>query len=369
MSHRRPALVVLAWLAVVGFLLGRAADARAQAPSDAGSAQAVAIIRIDIAGDHPPGLSNEIDAAVIRALGQIGFSGMSYEKVQAAIEGKPGLADCVSPDCLRQLPAILGTNLFLRVRVEASSAIYSFELLFLVAEGQGGSIKERLTGTCPVCTSDEFIDRVADNTRELMEPFKPVPVVIDSKPAGAVITVDGRQVGKAPFSGTLAPGPHWVRASLPGHADAEQSFDVLAGKSSEPQRFELGLTAGKPDGGGGGGGVVDEGTGSAFGLWKWPTAAAAVAAIAVGGYWMSIDGKCVDEPATGLCPELYDTQGQGIIAIGAGVALGVAAGLMFWSDSGSSSGGGDAAAPADTAWIPDITPTRGGAVGTLRFRF
>lgn len=362
MSHRRPALVVLAWLvcALACFLLGPA-TAHAQAPSDAGSAQAVAIIRIDIAGDHPPGLTREIDAALTRALGEIGFSGVSYDKVQAAIAGKPGLADCVAPDCLRQLPAVLGTNQFLRVRVEASSAIYSFELLFLVAEGQSGSIKERLTGTCPVCTSDEFIDRVADNTRELMEPFRPVPVLIESQPAGATLTIDGREVGKAPFSGTLSPGPHLVRASLPGHADGEQSFDVLAGKGAEPQRFDLGLTAG-PSGGDGGG---DEDTSSPYSMWKWPTAAAAVAAIAVGGYWMSIDGQCEEEQPEGVqCPLRYGTQPQGIATIGAGVALGVVAGLMFWSDSGS-----DTERASGTALVPAIAPTRGGAVGTLRFRF
>lgn len=365
MSHRRPALVVLAWLVCALSLLG-AANAHAQGPSEAGSAQAVAIIRIDIAGDPSPGLASEIDAALLRALGQIGFKGMSYDKVQAAIAGKPGLADCVAPDCLRQLPALLGTNQYLRVRVEASSAIYSFELLFLVAEGQGGGIKERLTGTCPVCTSDELTDRVADNARELMEPFRPVPVVIETQPAGATISIDGREVGKTPFSGTLAPGPHLVRATLPGHSDAEQSFDVLAGKSNEPQRFDLPLTAGSSGGGGGGGGGGEDTSGSPYGLWKWPTAAVAVAAIAVGGYWMSIDGSCVEEPvgADVLCPEFYGTQTQGIIAIGAGVGLGVAAGLMFWSDSGS-----DAETASDTALVPAIAPTRGGAVGSLRFRF
>lgn len=358
MSHRRPALVVLAWLVCAASLLA-SANAHAQAPSEAGSAQAVAIIRIDITGDPSPGLAKEIDAAIIRSLGQIGFQGMSYEKVQGAVAGKPGLADCVSPDCLRQLPPLLGTNQFLRVRVEASSAIYSFEIMFLVAEGQGGSIKQQQTGTCPVCTSDEFIDRVADNARELMEPFRPVPVVIETQPAGAVITIDGREVGKTPFSGMLSPGPHFVRATLRGHMDAEQSFDVLAGTSSEPQRFDLALTKGASGGGG-----DEDPAGSPYGVWKWPTAAAAVAAVVVGGYWMSIDGECVEEPASGAeCPELYGTQTQGIVTMGAGLALGVAAGLMFFSDSGSD------AESNETALTPAIAPTQGGAMGTLRFRF
>ena len=353
-------LACLAWLASTACAL-LAAPARADGPPGSNAAPAVAIIGIDIAGDHPPDLMKQIDAALVRALSEVGFQGVSHDSAQAALRGEPGLADCASPDCLPRLPELLGTNQFLRLRVEASSAIYEFELLLLVAEGEGGSIKERRTDTCPVCTSEEFIDRVADNVRALMQPYQPVPVTLDSRPPGARLIVDGRELGSAPFSGVLAPGQHQVRAVLAGHLDAEQVIEVAAGKTDAPQRFDIGLTAG-PSGGGGGG--------SALGTWKWPTAIAAAGAVAAGGYWLSIDGECSTEPATpgGQCSRQYGTQLQGIVAIGAGAALGVAAGLMFWSDSGSEPGP-RAESDGGSAFAPDIVPTRGGAMGTLRFRF
>jgi hypothetical protein len=366
MSHRRPAyisvrsvqavLVCLAWIA--GAFL--ASHAHADGPPGAAAAPGVAVIRIDITGDHPPGLMKQLDGALVSALANVGFSGIAHESVQASIEGKPGLADCASADCLRQLPPLLGANQFLRLRVEASSSIYEFEILLLVADDQGGSIKERRTGSCPVCTSDELIDQVSKEVGALMKPFQPVPVTIDSQPAGASLILDGRELGRAPFSGTLSPGSHQVRAVLDGHLAAEQAIEVAAGASGEPQRFEIGLTA-APSGGGGGG------AGGGFGMWKWPTAVAAVAAVAVGGYWVSIQGDCVDEPVSdgGECKELYDTQIQGIVSIGAGAALGVAAGLMFWSDSSSAA----SESQSERAFAPAITPTRGGAVGTLRLRF
>jgi hypothetical protein len=351
-------LACLAWIACA--LL--AAPARADGPPGASSAPTVAIIRIDLTGDHPPDLMEQLDVAMVRALAAVGFAGLSHDSVQAKIRGNPGLADCASPECLRQLPALLGTNQFLRLRVEASSAIYEFELLLLVADGEGGSIKDRRKDTCPVCTSEEFIDRVADNLRGLMEPFQPVSVTLDSQPPGARLTVDGRELGSAPFSGMLAPGPHQVRAALAGHLDAEQVIEVAAGKSDAPQRFDVGLTAAPSGGGGGGGG------GSTFGMWKWPTAVAAVGVVAAGGYWLSIEGDCVKEPAVsgGQCERFYGTQAQGIIAIVAGAALGGAAGLMFWSDSSSAA---ETETGSGSAFAPDIVPTRGGAMGTLRFRF
>jgi hypothetical protein len=371
MSHR-PASIVsrvarvghpcslagLVWIACA--LL--ATPARADGPPGDSASPAVAIIRIDLTGDHAPDLMKQLDTALVRALGEVGFGGQSHASVQTAIRDNPGLADCAAPDCLQQLPALLGTNHFLRLRVEASSAIYEFEILYLVAEGAGGSIKERRKDSCPVCTSEEFIDRVADNLRTLMTPFQPVPVRIESQPAGARLAIGGRELGSAPFAGTLPPGRYEVRAVLDGHLDAAQVIEVTAGSAGTPQRFEVGLT--RSAGGGGGGG---EDGGGGFGMWKWPAAFAAVGAVAVGSYWLSIDGDCV-EPADGdaECEQLYGTLPQGMVSVGVGAALGVAAGLMFWSDSGSDD---EASADKASAFAPDVVPIRGGAMGTLRFRF
>lgn len=349
MTHRCPARVI-----VLASLLcpAVASVAGAQESPDGGTAQAVAVIRIDIAGENPPGLAGELDAAVKRGLETLGFSSVSYDRTRPLLEGDPALADCIAPDCLDDLPERIGTNQFLRLRVEASSAIYDFELMFLAA---GEGIKERRKGSCPVCTHDEFLERVTENVRTLMEPFRPLPVVVESSPAGAALIIDGREMGVAPVSGRLSPGAHQIRASLDGHMDAERTIDVAPGSSNAPQRFTVALTAAP---------TVDSGSGRPFRIWKWPTAAAALGALGAGAVWMAVDGDpSCGAPSSVQCPAFYDTGTRGIVSMSAGVALGALAGYMFWSDSGSDG------EPAETALTPSLAPTAGGALGAIDLRF
>ena len=56
---------------------------------------------------------------------------------------------------------------------------------------------------------------------------------IVTKPVGARLTVDGKQVGAAPWSGRLAPGTHHVEARLAGHAPAFSDYVVVAGQPGE----------------------------------------------------------------------------------------------------------------------------------------
>lgn len=352
MIHRCPARVlVLASL----LCLASASVAGAQESPDDGTAQAVAVIRIDISGDPPPGLAGELDTAVARGLEPLGFTSVPYESTRPLLAGASARADCTEPDCLSDLPDRVGTNQFLRLRVEASSAIYDFELMFLVADE---GIKERRTGSCPVCTHDEFLERVTENVRKLMEPFRPLPVVIESSPAGATLVIDGREMGSAPFSGRLSPGAHQIRASLDGHMDAERTIDVAPGSASTPQRFAVALTAAP---------VVDGGSAGdrPFQMWKWPAAAAAVGALGAGAVWMAVDGDpSCDAPSGVQCAERYDTGTLGIVSLSAGVALGALAGYMFWSDSSH-----DMSAETETALTPSLAPTRGGALGAIGLRF
>ncbi|WP_199350911.1 PEGA domain-containing protein [Haliangium ochraceum] len=321
----------------------------------------MALIRIEIQGDHPPGLADELDAAVTKTLGEIGFSGISYsevrERIQSRLGAMPELANCQKPACLREMPELVGTNLFLRLKVEASSAIYSFDIEFLTAED--GGVKERSSGSCPVCTADEFIDRVSSNVRSLLEPFQPMPVMIASEPAGATLIINGREVGPAPFSGQLAPGPHQVRASHPGYVDAMTTVEVVPGQATVIQNFDVQLT---PDASGGDGG---DGGGSGFGMWKWPTAAAAAVSIGLGATWVAVhDSETNCGPGQSTCPEVYDTLGPGLVALGVGAGLGALAVWMFIDDSGSDASTSDA-----TSFVPGVHPVEGGAVGSLRLRF
>lgn len=88
----------------------------------------------------------------------------------------------------------------------------------------------------------EFIDVVkilpGDTTRLDVEllPFAGV-LTVTTTPPGADVLVDGQPVGVSPVELELPPGPHEVRVSLDGHADAARELAVVAGRS-----YQLELT-------------------------------------------------------------------------------------------------------------------------------
>jgi hypothetical protein len=53
---------------------------------------------------------------------------------------------------------------------------------------------------------------------------------VTTRPPGAELSVDGKLVGKEPWSGTLQPGGHELRASLKGFHVAKQEAVVIAGQ-------------------------------------------------------------------------------------------------------------------------------------------
>lgn len=356
MLVRRLAFVVVL-ACVVDVLAVRPSQAQAQAAPDA--APAVAIIRIDIFGDNPPGLVDELDGRLVNAIEQAGFAATTQAQAAELLAAKPTLANCISSDCLRELPAVLGTNQFLHLRIESSGSIYDFELLLLTATADGGGITDQKQDSCPVCTTDEFLDQVTTVANALMQAHKPIAVEIASDPPGAMLIVDGRELGVSPYTGKLAPGPHQVEATLDGYTAAAQQVTVAA-DASGAQRFTVTLEKS-------GGGVVDNiiGGGGGGSLIKWPVAAAAVGTVAWGITWVMIDGDLTcSGGAPSECPDKYDTGTYGYVLIGAGVALGAAAGYLFWRDG---QGGADG---VERVALPALVPLRGGgAAGVWQLRF
>lgn len=60
--------------------------------------------------------------------------------------------------------------------------------------------------------------------------LKTAEIGLDSTPPGAALTVDGKDVGKAPWSGQLDAGGHLITASLDGYTKARQEVVLVAGQ-------------------------------------------------------------------------------------------------------------------------------------------
>jgi serine/threonine-protein kinase len=71
-------------------------------------------------------------------------------------------------------------------------------------------------------------------------PAVPEGLRIETRPPGASVWLDGREVGDTPLSiKDVLPGPHQVRLSLEGHSPAELAFEVLEGSNPPPLRFVM----------------------------------------------------------------------------------------------------------------------------------
>ena len=54
-------------------------------------------------------------------------------------------------------------------------------------------------------------------------------LVVESRTAGAVVTLDGDVVGAPPFEARLEPGTHELIVRAPGHAELRRTIDIEAG--------------------------------------------------------------------------------------------------------------------------------------------
>ena len=52
---------------------------------------------------------------------------------------------------------------------------------------------------------------------------------LDTEPSGAMVIIDGRQRGEAPYDGELKPGERALELRLPGYSTHKQRLDVVAG--------------------------------------------------------------------------------------------------------------------------------------------
>ncbi len=73
-------------------------------------------------------------------------------------------------------------------------------------------------------------NRETDATFTLQRIPGPAKVRIESDPAGATVSIDGKAVGPAPYSGELAPGEHNIEAEKEGFKGVAQQISVEAGE-------------------------------------------------------------------------------------------------------------------------------------------
>jgi hypothetical protein len=340
-------------LALVAAVAGSAQGKPERRPPPPDPAVRVALVQLRLSGDAPAELRPQLEQSISRGLAGVQLVAVPTAEVRAALEGTP-LLDCTSVTCLQEMAEKLAAARFLRATLETSGENYGVELELM--DSAGGSA--RRSGRCDVCTLVELNELVEKLAGELITApdAPPIEVLIVSRPEHAILEIDGKPVGAAPFTGKLAPGAHTVRALLTGHREAERTIEVRPGESQ--QRFEIILEqpVDKPP-------PPQE---RPFRTWKWVAAGGAGVALLGGIVLIAMDGKqtCDKQPGQLECPERLNTLPGGLATVGVGVAAGAASAWMFLRD-----GRDREAAATSRGPQPRISFTQGGAIAAVRWRF
>lgn len=312
---------------------------------------AIAIVAVEIRGTAEPTLRTLLQRSVVTGLEKAEIKAVTNDAVIKAVGKRNELLGCTSASCLNEIGGLTKTKRFLRLRIEADGAAYKVALELL---DQRGQTKHRLEQSCEVCTLTEVSEIVRKRSHELVttSPAKPVSVEIVSRPEGAKLSIDGNEVGQAPYQGKLTPGKHTVKALLAGHTEVEKVIEVK-GAGDKAERFELILTPV---------GAVDGGKTGApkprYRVLKWAAAGGAVVGLVTGFWLVSIhdDPTCTLMGVQEQCPDLRNTMLGGVLTIGAGITMAAASTWMFMQDRKSRN---------DSKKRAVVLPTRGGAMGAI----
>lgn len=304
------------------------ARARRRSPEDkrtATSADAVAVLGVEIDGDAPPEVRPQLERSLASGLGASGDVVRKRAEIEAALEKAPEMRGCATTACLNRLGELVGARRFARARVEVHGAAYTIEVTLLGADAEDG-VLARSTRSCPVCTLAEANDLVAAAAAEVLAPAT-ATLRVETTPPGCAIELDGVPAGTSPIEAVHALGEVRVSARCPGVAPIQEI--VTLRPSAGPRVIQLGgaLAPSGP--------APDDTPATAprrFGTWRWVAAGGAVGLVGLGITHLVLDGsgtKCADgEP----CRELYDTGTTGLVFLGVGAGLGALATWMFLSD-------------------------------------
>jgi hypothetical protein len=297
-----------------------ASPAAAQPTGEPPAVERAAIVGLELGGDAAPQLRRTLSRSIADGLAGAGVQVVGSDEVASQLASRSELTGCSSTACVAEIGERLGVGHLVRGQIEARGADYTI-VLELVAVADGGVIR-RVEDTCTVCTVGDLSRRAAAVAGRLIGPAAAVEVEVElaSSPEGALLRVDGAELGRAPQRARLTVGQHTVRAELDGRAVSEKVIQVEAGGQG-PQRFELVLAPRQDDGE----------APRRYRTWKWVAASGAVALVGTGVALVAIDGGGTCD-ASGQCDRLYDTAAAGWVSIAVGAGVGGAAGWMFWRD-------------------------------------
>lgn len=232
---------------------------------------------------------------------------------QAQVD-KLGDPVCDRKTCWDKVRKATRATHLVRTSVTIKNRDYAIKLELVDAED--GAVIVSTEDRCEICGVEE-VSNLLDSQGALLQARMasmgkgPPVLVIDTRPSGALVYVDGEVVGETPLERAVGEGTHKIRVSLPGHVAEERELSFVPGVR-EQVTLDLQRTPGNPKrrilgGVAVGGGIVLLG--------------AAIGLLAVKPF--PYQGRCtgMDVDADGDCKFLFDMRWGGAALAAAGASL------------------------------------------------
>lgn len=209
---------------------------------------------------------------------------------------------CVEGSCLHEVGELASVDALLRARVSQVGQLYTIEIELLLARN-GESLGDFNT-TCEVCTWTEALDAIANGAEELRNS---IPGILDISlvSEGSTVTIDNEIVDVTrPL--TMAVGAHHIEATLEGHGTWSRDIEIVHSETAEISiELRPNVAPAEPA----------EREARPLQILGWITGGIAIGALIPGVLWLALDGNCpsgTDTGRPGVCPEVYDSWGEGL---------------------------------------------------------
>lgn len=283
------------------------------------SEQRVALLPLHLKGDFNEGWLDRVEQSLTQEFTQ---AGMEVVDSAMVLEVSGGGGDCSTAKCFMFLSSSMEARYLVRTEITVQDRNYSLSIDII--DGTNGSLAANTRESCQLCGLTEVSDLVATQAAALrqkvdMLALEPAVLSVVSEPAGALIFIDGREIGQTPLETELDPGAHEAQARHTGYLPQSRTIDAVKGVR-ETIRFELLPAPTAP--------VAPKKSRT----WKVPTGWAllgiGVGGLAAGVTFLVLDerpyrARCsgADIDASGDCRQRYGTLTHGVAFAAAGGAL------------------------------------------------
>ncbi len=295
--------------------LGLTARAGLAAPAaSAPEAPTVVLLGLRFEGEVPPPVRQ---AMAERLAAGLGAARVKLADPAAVLKAIAGRGPCHDAACWKAVAAAVACRYVVGGSVKGEEG--SYELDLFMGDAFSGAVAARVQQRCEVCGLKAAADKVDLTASALVAKLDaatraPARVLVQTDPPGAMILVDGDEVGLSPREVELSPGSHQLTAKAAGYASAMRTVTAVAGVQERVELRLLHLSAASPAR------VVG-----------WVAIGAGVAALAAGIVLLSLQGSEVDCPSdVGATRCRRETAPEGGVVVGLGAAaVGVGSYLVY----------------------------------------